>query len=1300
MAGKEHIKTSFDQIYELGNFSKNILLEIFGANRADIFKSEFQKDESNNLAASEKKVIQKVLHYGNLTLDDTATLKLYEITLQSNVRIEQSKVGIQQYIRKNLLSGEGALVNFINPDVKNTWRLTLVASDAVLTDKGITNKKLNAKRYTFIVGASEQNKTITDRFAELEKASRIVLYPSENEKNAVSLVNTFSVEKLSTAFFDEYTLHYKKFVEYLENSNFRKSVFSIVYPEKATQKEIDNANKPIRDFAKKMLGRIVFLYFVQKKGWLGATNTDYIDGSDNFIFQLFEKSGANENFYQWLSKLFFETLNEQRNNDDFKMPDNSNVKIPYLNGGLFDPEEYDNKLLTFPPNLFHSDDFEQEPLTEKKYKKKEETHRGFLDFLNSFNFTVHEDSPEDHTVAVDPEMLGHIFENLLEDNKDKGAFYTPKEIVHYMCQESLIEYLNTHLNPQSKSDAKDENGVSIYKKQNTNLILHANQYYEEDYSDIQDFVKNKTTNEFILDRAISVNKYLDNVKICDPAIGSGAFPMGLLQEIFAIKELLAFATNSIWEPAKVKENIIQNSIYGVDIEKGAVDIARLRFWLSLIVNEEKPKALPNLDYKIVVGDSLLSKFGEQVIDIDWDKTGSVGKADEYVKNVQRLLKEVAKKQKDYFNEEGNAKKILATEIRDLKIELLINQLSFNKESYANKNSVKIDNGLGLSAKDIKNNTLILNEIYNFDATIKKLTAIRNDASKPFNHFDWKLDFPEVLNPYLFENKDNVGFDIVIANPPYIGQKENNELFIPIKHTPLGKFHQRRMDYFYFFFHHSLNIAKDMGNINFITTNYYITATSADKLREDFKDRGTLKSLVNFNDLKIFSSALGQHNIITMLSRGKIDSTVKIINCNRKGLTKPILLNSILNHLDEETSYFEIKQNKIYEGDLNYIRLNNENIDSGIDKLLNDFSSNCKTLGSICKITQGIVTGADKLSKNHIEKYNLEGNIGDGIFVLSDEEINDMVLSIDDKKFIKPFYKNSNINKWVTDSFTNEFLLYFTSKNHKKINQIFLNHFKKYKTILINRNTRSGTPNITNEIYDLFVKGLYSISYVMIASAFKKGQYYCISYARDEEYFIEPKIVVPQRSPRNTFGYNENNWFAASDVHFIITDDKSYNIKYILALLNSKLYYSWLYHRGKRKGDNLELVLSPLSNIPIKLADDIKQRIFVIVADYIIFLKQLETKDLNEKLISTYFEQIIDGMVYELYFPELLQQHNRTIIEHLGELPAFTDSMSDNQKLEIINTVFDRLNEKNHPVKINLEKMKEIEEIKIIEGIKE
>jgi hypothetical protein len=178
MAGKLQIQESFQKIYDLEVFKREILNSVFTSEKAKLFREENYIDESNQLTASEKKAIHKVVHYGNLELDDYNTLKLYEITLQPKVRIEQSKVGIQQYVRKMLIAGEGVLVNFINPDNLKTWRLTLVASDTVLTDKGISVKKLNPKRYTFIVGQSEKCKTISDRFADLEKASRIVLYPS------------------------------------------------------------------------------------------------------------------------------------------------------------------------------------------------------------------------------------------------------------------------------------------------------------------------------------------------------------------------------------------------------------------------------------------------------------------------------------------------------------------------------------------------------------------------------------------------------------------------------------------------------------------------------------------------------------------------------------------------------------------------------------------------------------------------------------------------------------------------------------------------------------------------------------------------------------------------------------------------------------------------------------------------------------------------------------------------------------------------------------------------------------------
>src|SRR5690554_7326532 len=176
-------------------------------------------------------------------------------------------------------------------------------------------------------------------------------------------------------------------------------------------------------------------------------------------------------------------------------------------------------------------------------------------------------------------MLGHIFENLLEDNRDKGAFYTPKEIVQYMCKESLIQYL-----------------LNTFQEQ----------------KDIEQFIRLHIVSPFLAEKenAILLNQKLDDIKVCDPAIGSGAFPIGMLQEIFEAKRFIfPFTGLPKFVNSEVKKNIIQNSIYGVDLEKGAVDIAQLRFWLSLVVDEENPSPLPNLDYKIMQGNSLLEQFG-------------------------------------------------------------------------------------------------------------------------------------------------------------------------------------------------------------------------------------------------------------------------------------------------------------------------------------------------------------------------------------------------------------------------------------------------------------------------------------------------------------------------------------------------------------------------------------------------------------------------------------------------------------------------------------------------------------------
>lgn len=1208
MAAKDQLQKSFQKPYELGVFCNEILIPVFSDNRTEIFTKENFIFKTKDLSITESKIISEVKQYGNLKLDDGAVLNLYEIKLQPQVRLEHNKVSIQQYIRKILVAGEAVLVNFIQPDNLETWRFSLIASDTKLTDKGIKEVKLNAKRYTFIVGKNEMCRTVAERFADLEKQLKIVLHQTDNEKNVASLVKAFSVEILSTSFFDEYTFHYLKFVEDLKKSKYRKSVFDITFHENATHEEIDKECKPIRDFAKKLLGRIVFLYFVQKKGWLGAKDVSYVDGYPDFMMKLFEDSGANESFYpNWLSPLFLKTLNEKRINDNYTMPNGEIVKVPFLNGGLFEKEEYDENLLTFDPNLFHSKGFDDVILTKNNAK----TSRGFLDFLNAYNFTIHEDSPDDHTVAVDPEMLGHIFENLLEDNKDKGAFYTPKQIVHYMCQQSIIEYLNTKLNP-NEIPLYDHQGTGLRltksQQDSQNLITIENPMHDQNHQEIEDFVKNKNANDFIFANANAIDGFLDAVKICDPAIGSGAFPMGLMQEIFALKMVLhdfVFATSNElfhtkdYSPQdyriKTKLNIIQNSIYGVDIEKGAVNIARLRFWLSLIVDETLPKALPNLDYKIVVGDSLISKFDNEIIEIDWDKKSSVGKADGYVKNVQKLLAEVAIKQEKYFVAENSAKKKLALEIRADKIELLINQIMFNKEHYLNKNSKKIDSGLGLSAKDKINNLDIENVIYRFDHTLKKLNNLAKNTQLAFNHFDWKLDFPEVLNPLLVTEPDYLGFDIVIGNPPYFQLREiEKSLQEAYQKTKYYKYAiGGRLNVYQFFIPLSIDNSKKNGIICLIKQNSLLGEDTAINNRKYIFDNTEIISFDSFPERdnvkrRVFENVKMSVVISLLKKQEKIDYNFKVNVWNEKHmLTKKELV----------TSKKEISI--IYPNNL-------------------------------------IIPITDQLSLNVLKKIKKLENC---FYVKSQAG------EIDMTKFKSKFnYENNGIRVYTGAQIQR----YFTTLRPSQGDVYHLTE---------NNYPKSGKFNFVNKerIAMQRITGVDSKLRLIMS-------------------------IIPVQS------------LCSNSVNFI-QNENPVELRFILSVLNSKLINVYF----KFTSTNTNITTTEINSIPIPNITELLKENFSSITNYILYLKSQEISEISNQLISAYFEQIIDGMVYELYFPELLNQHNRTIIEHLGELPEITNEMTNDQKMAIINKVFNRLDDKNHPLRVNLFYMNSIPEIKIIEG---
>ncbi len=1131
-------------------------------------------------SAKAKEIVSEIVQLGSFKTTDGITLPIFDVILVDGIKIEYNRVGVNDLLKNHIFKDaiKGAIVTFHYQAnySKFEWRFSFISkfgSDYFAEEESV---ETNPKKFTYIFGTSEEHRTALERIYNLEQ-SRFRLD---------DFFEAFNVEPVSNNFFREYKNFYQDFVFYLSSDKASKAIFE--------QEKTEDVEKDIRNFVKRLLGRLVFLYFLQKKRWLGATNQKYEDGDPNFLYNLFNYSqDSKNNFYQnWLSKLFFNALNTpNRTNDGFELPSGNHVWIPFLNGGLFEEhqEPKRHRELQFSPTLF-----------ELLFK-----------FFNGYNFTIYENSPEEHTVAVDPEMLGNIFENLLEDNKDKGAFYTPKEIVHYMTQESLIEYLKTHLSHTRKA--------------------------------IENLVKHHQTNDFNREELKEVERLIDQVKICDPAIGSGAFPMGLLQEIFALKALIHFEMGyEVWSPAKIKQTIIQNSIYGVDIEEGAVDIARLRFWLSLVVDEPTPKPLPNLDYKIMQGNSLLESYeGVDLSKVTYENNLVI------IENQDRdLFGNLSDDQlKITFGKTGLAEKIQnlvneyfdASVIKKPAIKFEINKaikehIDFNLELRENQ-FIRLINDIksikNPNSKELKSLEKLENDYLNLNDIKLNLEVIQTKEEKPY--FLWHLFFADVFK--------NGGFDIVIANPPYVGVKGNGKTFEQIKNSDLSKYFKGRAELFYFFMHKAIQLGKQNCINTFITTNYFITATDANLLRENLKEETTILKLLNFNEIKLFASALGQHNLITIFKKG-VDKNVKAKTffTKNKGFADSNELKKIFSFKDKNTDYFEINQDEIFEGNENYIRIGG--ISGGNDELSSVFKALKKNdlLGDICYVRQGLRTGIDKITDTHINKFKYKGNKGEGVFILSDDELKMKGIS-KNNSIVKQLFKNSDVNKYLTNENTNQYLLYIdkniTIENLLNDNVNIYNHLLTYKELI--QKIRSGN----NE---------------------DSSDWFRLDRTREQWIFEGEKIVAPQRSKTNTFGYNAISWYSSADVYFIKTKDVKYNLKYILALLNSKLFFLWLSYKGKRKGDMLELYQKPLSEIPIIFTT--KMNLFENLVNILLFTKstsQIKDSVKNEH-IANFYEEVIDGCVFELYFEEHMKEKGINIID---DVKKYIDESGLNQDFENI-----------------------------------
>jgi len=842
-------------------FSENswstLLQDILPSEKLDLFSSP-QKVEAT------APQVTSVSQIGTVVFENE-TLALLLVETGDHILLSRNRVALRNFVAKLIVPGlsDAVLAVFHQPG-SDDWRVTYVAKRTILDEEtyAISTEATAPRRFTFLLGPNEPVRTASARFKQIQlKGDSLTLAHIED---------AFSVEKLSKEFFAKYNARYEAFLAELtspERIADTRSRFSIALAE--TEEAQAKADKPIRDFAKKLLGRLIFLHFLQKKGWLGNMekgiaspphnpgepttqaisqssakglqtpspySPNWSTGDKKFLqtyFTLAETNFHSATFHSaYLAPLFFHALNTDRPNSEFKIQ-NSTFRIPYLNGGLFDPDPAPLQSLDLPPQLFAD----------------------LFSFFAEYNFTIDENDPEDHEVGIDPEMLGHIFENLLEDNKDKGAYYTPKVIVSYMCRQSLLRYLESHL-------GKNENLTRLCE-------IH-------EPGDLRE------KGNWCAQNAKAIATLLENVKICDPAIGSGAFPIGMLNEIVHLRTLLNHELNDPAERAKLKKAIIQDSIHGVDLDSGAVDIARLRFWLALVTDEETPSPLPNLDYKIMQGNSLLESFhgvdlsslhesgGKKPLKLPLGLNQSeldifTDAQQEFREQREEKQRELQEAMRSYFKPHAPERKTALRTLIDEKViahirhyfEVTIGETEVEHQQQEDDWTEKRRRApkWNPAAAALKRQEKRAAHIADLRDSLTRLNALQHQPERPF--FLWHLLFRDI-----FENEDPAkrGFDIVIANPPYVRQELIKEQK-PLIEAEGYVTYTGTADLLVYFYERAIQLLKPKGVLTFITSNKFYRAGYGEKLRTHLAENLTLHTLIDFRDAPVFNGVIAYASIL-------------------------------------------------------------------------------------------------------------------------------------------------------------------------------------------------------------------------------------------------------------------------------------------------------------------------------------------------------------------------------------------------------------------------------------------------------
>ncbi|ECH4921761.1 class I SAM-dependent DNA methyltransferase [Campylobacter coli] len=938
------------------------------------------------------------------------------------------------------------------------------------------------------------------------------------------------------------------------------------------------------------LNRILFLKLIE-------SNLVRFNDDKNLKFLNFKKIPD----FDKLSELFFEVLAKEkstRKKSEF-------AYLPYLNSSLFEKQSIENTLeissLSNDLKLFY---YKNTVLKDDKCKAKK-GQVGLLEylfeFLDSFDFGSDDEQSEilSQKELISSSVLGNVFEKL--NGYKEGSFYTPSFITSYMCKESITKVVLDKFNAQFDLDAKD---ISELRKS----------LRKEDKK--------------------AQKELLNSIKICDPAVGSGHFLVSALNVMLSIYDELNLFDEEFYlevqndeilitgrkgefieykrpstpkdkahliqqELFHTKKDIIENNLFGVDINPNSCEITKLRLWIELLKhsfyqsfddeNYHDLKTLPNIDINIKCGNSLVSYF-------------ETGKSLSHYPNIKERINKYKRIVKDYKEGFYTDKNLIAKEIKNLQesFKNFCLKDKFNKEikqltNGANEYSKKYGDFLADEHHDEKFKSFFSKNMFEFSfdekVAIKEFANLKKEYDNIFNlesnhPFEWRFEFPEILD----DDGNFKGFDLIIGNPPYIKEAENKELFTNTKKL---RTYQGKMDIWYHFVGRGFDILKNNGYLAFIATNNWVTNSGAKKLRNIVLEESQILSLVDFSSFMVFDSA----SIQTMIMSFQKTKPPKNYEFHFAKITTqtPIYEDALSLLKNEKTQNNEILSinltpKKFIDKTLNFTK-------SDYEELFNKIQKYGKFYLEEREVAQGIVYPQENINKKSLEILGNNFYLGQGIQKLTNEEVENLNLLKNEKILLKPIFESDNIQKYFVKRY-NYFWVIYTNSSFK------------------NPNSMDDYPNLKKHL-DKFQNVITS-----------DNKPYGLHRARDEKFFTgSPRIVALRKcvgEPK--FSYVDFDCYVSATFYVIKT--QRINVKYLTAILNSKLIAFWLKHKGKMQGNNYQIDKEPLLNIPIVTINSKNQKI----ADELINLVDeiLKAKEQDKNANTQELENKINSLVYKLY----------------------------------------------------------------------